>query len=849
MSRVISAVLTLKDRDFTSNAKKATGALTDTQRQAKHAQNTVKGFGKSAANGFRSVAKGAASLAGAIGIVKGLSGAFNMIRSSMDSAFRRIDTMEQFDRTMTTLTGSAESAAAALDATNDAVVGTAYGLDVAAKGVQDFVTRGMEVDKATGVIEAFGDAVAFYGEGSNEQLASVSDALAKMYSTGKVHADQMNRLYDAGIDAVGMYAQATDQSTETVQSALSDGSISAEEFIDTVTEAMMEGTGGVENISGAAKEAGASWGASWDNMRAAVARGVTNVIESIDEMLEKNGLPDMRGMISNLGGAFESTLGKAADKIPAVAGMLVSMYESAKPGIDWIKDTGIPGIKDTFVDLKERVQPVIDWMKNDGMEMLKEGIKGALDEAKNIYNFFVDNWSLISPVIAGVASGVLAFKAGVMLTSGVMRVWQGVTAAVTLATSILNGTLAISPLGWVAIAIGAVIAVGVLLWKNWDWITEKASALWGALKSWFGDLKDSIVRWWGNVIDKGVELWQGFLGIRDKAGEMAGSVKTRILDMKDKVVGWFGDLKDGAVERFEDIIQAAKDLPGKIGQGIKDFASKAWEGIKELADGLVTKFKEALGIESPSTVFFDMAKWIVEGLVNGLSASNLLDLGKNMFSGFAEGAFNTLKSIKGFFTGMFGGGEVSGNVSSWIRSAMNLTGVPDSWFSPLSTIAMKESGGRTGPSTINRWDSNWHRGTPSMGLMQTIRPTFDAYKMSGMNDIMNPIHNAVAAIRYIQARYGSPFNTPGIRSMSQGGPYKGYWTGGRITSSNRYLVGERGPELVDLPAGSKVNNAQNSKGQKGNVTINIDKIIAAGITVEEVLNELVPQLKLRLANL
>src|SRR5699024_10727594 len=105
-----------------------------------------------------------------------------------------------------------------------------------------------------------------------------------------------------------------------------------------------------------------------------------------------------------------------------------------------------------------------------------------------------------------------------------------------------------------------------------------------------------------------------------------------------------------------------------------------------------------------------------------------------------------------------GGGDASGNVKSWIRAAIAATGSPKSWQRALETIAMKESGGRTGTSTINKWDINWKRGTPSMGLMQTIRPTFEAYKKAGMNDIMNPIHNAAAAINYIKARYGTPFN-------------------------------------------------------------------------------------------
>jgi SLT domain-containing protein len=81
--------------------------------------------------------------------------------------------------------------------------------------------------------------------------------------------------------------------------------------------------------------------------------------------------------------------------------------------------------------------------------------------------------------------------------------------------------------------------------------------------------------------------------------------------------------------------------------------------------------------------------------------------------------------------------------------------------------AMQESGGN--PKAINLWDINAQRGIPSMGLFQTIRPTFEAYKLPGMNDIWNPVHNAVAAIRYMIARYGSVFNLP------RGGYDEGGW--------------------------------------------------------------------------
>ncbi|MDD4390321.1 MAG: tape measure protein [Eubacteriales bacterium] len=60
-------------------------------------------------------------------------------------------------------------------------------------------------------------------------------------------------------------------------------------------------------------------------------------------------------------------------------------------------------------------------------------------------------------------------------------------AALQIVTMLLNGTLMLSPLGWIAIGIGLVIAAGVLLYKNWDTVKEKCAGFaTGIKKLWKG---------------------------------------------------------------------------------------------------------------------------------------------------------------------------------------------------------------------------------------------------------------------------------------------------------------------------------------------------------------------------
>ena len=117
-------------------------------------------------------------------------------------------------------------------------------------------------------------------------------------------------------------------------------------------------------------------------------------------------------------------------------------------------------------------------------------------------------------------------------------------------------------------------------------------------------------------------------------------------------------------------------------------------------------------------------------------------------------------------------GPVSGNVNSWLQQALEATGQDASVLPYLATIVQHESSGN--PGAINNWDSNAKAGHPSKGLMQTIDSTFNQYAMDGHKDIWNPVDNAIAAINYAVARYGSLANVPGIKSLANGGGYIGY---------------------------------------------------------------------------
>lgn len=119
----------------------------------------------------------------------------------------------------------------------------------------------------------------------------------------------------------------------------------------------------------------------------------------------------------------------------------------------------------------------------------------------------------------------------------------------------------------------------------------------------------------------------------------------------------------------------------------------------------------------------------------------------------------------------------TGDKAKWIQEAIQALrakgyDISDSDAAIISMIIDKESGGN--PHAINLWDSNAAAGIPSKGLMQTIDPTFNSYKLPGHDDIWNPVDNIIAGTRYAIERYGSLSNVPGIAAMSRGEGYVGY---------------------------------------------------------------------------
>lgn len=135
-----------------------------------------------------------------------------------------------------------------------------------------------------------------------------------------------------------------------------------------------------------------------------------------------------------------------------------------------------------------------------------------------------------------------------------------------------------------------------------------------------------------------------------------------------------------------------------------------------------------------------------------------------------------------------------GSVERWrsyVEKALQANGIEPTAFrvSKILATIQRESNGN--PNAQNNWDSNALAGHPSIGLMQTIGPTFEAYKHAGHDNIRNGYDNLLSAINYIKHRYGTS-----DAAFNRVAAY-GYANGGLVSKNGVYELAEGNmPEYV-----------------------------------------------------
>lgn len=563
-----SVLLTPKFDNLGANVKRALGSgyksavsvHTNAGRQA--AQNYASGFG------------------GATGAIMGIvssvtSRALDAISGSIASAVNRVDTIANFPKIMQSVGYSADDARATIERLSSGIDGLPTSLDAIVGSVQKIAPVSGSLATATDVALAFNNALLAGGK-SQEIMNSAFEQYSQMLSTGRVDMQSWKILAQAMPGQLNQIAKAllgANANQADLYKAMQSGTITFDQFNAAIVSLNNEGLPGYASFAEQAKISTESIGTAWTNVQNRINKAVAKIIDHI-------GQANIAGAINN----FSSSFSGIADTIityldPVISTVGSFMNQLQNNGAITSFGNALNALKDVFDGTIGLIGDLIttftglDNSENasrSAADLLKsavDGVKSAIEFARDAVQGLRDNLTVVAPVIVAVATALIAYetikavrsiaddfgllKSAASLAFDAIKGGEGVlstlsifgelageggvlasifgtisTAISGVGASLLALIGSIPVIGWIVIAITAVVAVVTWLWNTnedfrnaviniWNAISSAVSSAVGAIGEFLGGVLGGIVEGakavWSGLSDAVMSAWDGIV--------------------------------------------------------------------------------------------------------------------------------------------------------------------------------------------------------------------------------------------------------------------------------------------------------------------------------------------------
>lgn len=301
---------------------------------------------------------------------------------------------------------------------------------------------------------------------------------------------------------------------------------------------------------------------SFKNLKSSVTPIVNNLAKSLKWFMDKILKPLTKWTIE--------------DALPAFFNLLSSALKVLNPILEVFMGLGA-WLWDKFL------KPIASWTGGAIVSILN-GLAGILDRIGNWiseHKPFVEDFILVLGSFA-LAWGAVSLATNIgTLAMGAWSIVSGIASVATTALGTAFGFLT-SPIGLVIIAIGAVIAIGVLLYKHWDVVKAKAIEVWDSIKEKFNQFKE----WLGNVFVTDWSQKFGFLG------DIINAFLANIRNVFDSVKRIFGGIIDFIAGVFtgnwKRAWQGVQDIFGGIMNGLQALVKAPLNGVIGLINAAIS---------------------------------------------------------------------------------------------------------------------------------------------------------------------------------------------------------------------------------------------------------------------
>ena len=450
---------------------------------------------------------------------------------------------------------------ATMKSASNAVSGTAYSLDEAAKMASIFGTSGVS---AGGEMEEALKAVAGTAAMSGAQFMEVGDIFADVYSKGKAQAEDFNRLAARGVGGKDVVAKFLGITQEEVGELAAKGQISAKQFSDAFSQA----------FGASAQKANETYTGSLSNMRAALAR--------VGELFYTKKFAAQIPVNNQL-----------AATIGAIKNALVPVSELYGRFVGYKADSMVAGLKvvENVVNaLRDPFHDIITSLSN-----VDKAVKAVLAPIKDaiVDTFFGGDMDFKnSPIIKGIHSftGLLVKLSEKLIISGETQEKVG---------KITKGILApFKAFGTVVSDIAKVIGGGFVTgFKMISQMFTAAAKGIEPLKKNLEPVRENLSKL-GDTLSKSIAPVKEFF--QNLSFDISGPL-ANVVEFKDAIVDFFKSLGEGSDEKFANMLI-------KITEGVNDLASAPIAKITEWINNLINSINEWANT--------DLASWIKDVRTN-----------------------------------------------------------------------------------------------------------------------------------------------------------------------------------------------------------------------------------------
>lgn len=473
----------------------------------------------------------------ASGATKIISKGIGLITSNIDGAINRVDTLNNANRVFENMGFSAGETSKTMDSLKKSIQGLPTPLDSAIKGVQLIASSTNDLGKSEQIFAALNNGILGFG-GSAEMVDNAIIQLSQSFSNGKVDAQTWNSMINSGLGpALNALAKQMGLTAGQMKEGLSDGSISVEEFQDSLIKLNKEGGGGLKSLEQIAKDSTAGIKTGLANMKTAIVRGVANVVTKIDEGLKSAGFGSISEIIADKGAKMEAALSKFAEMIPPMIKTVKTLYDTLKP---------------------------------------------------------------YAPLLAGLAGSIgtlmLAKKVSAAFTA-----WQKATEGLSIAQAILNSTMLANPFVAILAAVVGLVTGFIYLWKTNEGFRDAVKGIWKNIQEVISSAADVVVKAWDSTMEFFGNMWDGTkeafsnagTWMKEAPGNAAEWVKNKWTGTKEFFSGLWDSTKEGSKNTWENIKQGAADSAKSVGESFKNGFDNAKDWFKGVGKSISDVFTKA----------------------------------------------------------------------------------------------------------------------------------------------------------------------------------------------------------------------------------------------------------------